>query len=225
MAKVCIPQEITDLIKKQIPSKTLRQISLLDKEKRTQSITEIVDEFYKNNLLADEGDRIVLQKGIEDKIVETQKERLTKAAQYKRNVEAVGRKESDTFLDKLNQISSIDDFSDELIEEGVAIKLGARLTGNEIKKLIDASDRINKFLDSNSNLSQQAFDQDGKRTKEFGEAFKNYQQTINSVNPSSFGKKLVSTLNANLLFNTKSGLTNIISNTGFALTGLSLIHI
>ena len=219
MAKVCIPQEITDLIKKQIPSKTLRQISLSDKEKRTQSITEIVDEFYKNNLLADEGDRIVLQKGIEDKIVETQKERLTKAAQYKRNVEAVGRKEPDTFLDKLNQISSIDDFSDELIEEGVAIKLGARLTGNEIKKLIDASDRINKFLDNNSNLSQQAFDQNGKRTKEFGEAFKNYQQTINSVNPSSFGKKLVSTLNANLLFNTKSGLTNLISNTGFALTG------
>ena len=219
MAKVCIPQEITDLIKKQVPSKTLRQISLSDKEKRTQSITEIVDEFYKNNLLADEGDRIVLQKGIEDKIVETQKERLTKAAQYKRNVEAVGRKEPDTFLDKLNQISSIDDFSDELIEEGVAIKLGARLTGDEIKKLIDASDGINKFLDSNSNLSQQAFDQDGKRTKEFGEAFKNYQQTINSVNPSSFGKKLVSTLNANLLFNTKSGLTNIISNTGFALTG------
>ena len=219
MAKVCIPQEITDLIKKQVPSKTLRQISLEDKEKRTQAITEIVDEFYKNNLLADEGDRIVLQKGIEDKIVETQKERLTKAAEYKRNVEAVGRKEPDTFLDKLNQISSIDDFSDELIEEGVAIKLGARLTGDEIKKLIDASDRINKFLDDNSNLSQQAFDQDGKRTKEFGEAFKNYQQTINSVNPSSFGKKLVSTLNANLLFNTKSGLTNIISNTGFALTG------
>ena len=83
MAQTCIPKEITDLIKKQIPSKTLRQISLGDKEKRTQAITEIVDEFYKNNLLANEGDRIVVQKGIEDKIVETQKERLTKAAQYK----------------------------------------------------------------------------------------------------------------------------------------------
>ena len=219
MAQTCIPKEITDLIKKQIPSKTLRQISLGDKEKRTQAITEIVDEFYKNNLLANEGDRIVVQQGIEKKIVETQKERLTKAAEYKRNVEAVGRKEPDTFLDKINQISSIDDFSDELIQEGVEIKLGARLTGDEIKKLIDASDRINKFLDGNNNLSPEAFDTNGIRTKEFGEAYKNYQQTINSVNPSSFGKKLVSTLNANLLFNTKSGLTNIISNTGFALTG------
>jgi hypothetical protein len=219
MAKICIPQEITDLIKKQLPSKSLREISLGDKEKRTQAITEIVDDFYKNNLLADEGDRIVLQKGIEDKIVETQKERLTKSAEYKRNVEAVGRKEPDTFLDKINQISNIDDFSDELIQEGVEIKLGARLTGDEIKKLIDASKSIGKFLDGNNNLSPEAFDKNGVPTKEFGEAYKNYQQTINSVNPSSFGTKLVSTLNANLLFNTKSGLTNIISNTGFALTG------
>jgi hypothetical protein len=219
MAQTCIPKEITDLIKKQIPSKTLRQISLGDKEKRTQAITEIVDEFYKNNLLANEGDRIVVQQGIEKKIVETQKERLTKAAEYKRNVEAVGRKEPDTFLDKINQISSIDDFSDELIEEGVAIKLGARLTGDEIKKLIDASEDIGQYLDGNNNLSPEAFDTNGIRTKEFGEAYKNYQQTINNVNPSSFGEKFVSTLNANLLFNTKSGLTNIISNTGFALTG------
>ena len=67
MAQTCIPKEITDLIKKQIPSKTLRQISLGDKEKRTQAITEIVDEFYKNNLLANEGDRIVVQQGIEKK--------------------------------------------------------------------------------------------------------------------------------------------------------------
>jgi hypothetical protein len=219
MAQTCIPKEITDLIKKQVPSKTLRQISLEDKEKRTQAITEIVDEFYKNNLLANEGDRIVVQQGIEKKIVETQKERLTKAAEYKRNVEAVGRKEPDTFLDKINQISSIDDFSDELIQEGVEIKLGARLTGDEIKKLIDASEDIGQYLDGNNNLSPEAFDTNGIRTKEFGEAYKNYQQTINNVNPSSFGEKFVSTLNANLLFNTKSGLTNIISNTGFALTG------
>lgn len=219
MAKVCIPQEITDLIKKQLPSKSLREISLTDKEKRTQAITEIVDDFYKNNLLSDEGDRILVQQGIENKIIETQKERLIKSAQYKRNVEAVGRKEPDTFLDKVNQISSIDDFSDELIQEGVEIKLGARLTGDEVKKLVIASENISKFLDGNNNLSPEAFDKNGVPTKEFGEAYKNYQQTINSVNPSSFGTKLVSTLNANLLFNTKSGLTNVISNTGFALTG------
>ena len=186
MAQTCIPKEITDLIKKQIPSKTLRQISLSDKEKRTQAITEIVDEFYKNNLLANEGDRIVVQQGIEDKIVETQKERLTKAAEYKRNVEAVGRTEPDTFLDKINQISSIDDFSDELIEEGVAIKLGARLTGDEIKKLIDASEDIGQYLDDNSNPNQKAWktkDEDGNTiirqiSNEYGEAFKKYQNAI-----------------------------------------------
>ena len=217
MAQTCIPKEITDLIKKQIPSKTLRQISLGDKEKRTQAITEIVDEFYKNNLLANEGDRIVVQKGIEDKIVETQKERLTKAAQYKRNVEAVGRTEPDTFLDKINQISSIDDFSDDLIEEGVAIKLGARLTGDEIKKLIDASEDIGQYLDDNSNPNQKAWktkDEDGNTiirqiSNEYGKAFRNYQNAISSVNPSSFGEQTVATLTANLLFNVKSPLTNI----------------
>jgi len=219
MAKVCIPQEITDSLKNQIPSKAFREIATLDVEKRTQAITEILDEFSKNNLFSDEADRLLMQKGLEEKIIDIQKERLIKSAEYKRKVEAVGREQPDTFLDKLNQISSIDDFSDELIQEGVEIKLGARLTGEEVKKLTEAAKNINQFLDNDGNLTTKAYLEDGKYSQEFGEAYKQYRQTLNSVNPSSFGEKFVSTLNANLLFNTKSGLTNIISNTGFALTG------
>ena len=217
MAKVCIPQEITDLLKNQIPSKAFREIATLDVEKRTQAITEILDEFSKNNLFSDETDRLLMQRGLEEKIIDIQKERLIKSAQYKRKVEAVGREQPDTFLDKLNQISSIDDFSDELIQEGVEIKLGARLTGEEVKKLTEAAKNINQFLDNDGNLTTKAYLEDGKYSQEFGEAYKQYRQTVNSVNPSSFGEKSVSTLNANLLFNTKSGLANIIANTSFAI--------
>ena len=198
MAKVCIPQEITDLLKNQIPSKAFREIATLDVEKRTQAITEILDEFSKNNLFSDEADRLLMQKGLEEKIIDIQKERLIKSAQYKRKVEAVGREQPDTFLDKLNQISSIDDFSDELIQEGVEIKLGARLTGDEVKKLTEAAKNINQFLDNDGNLTTKAYLEDGKYSQEFGEAYKQYRQTVNSVNPSSFGEKSVSTLNANL---------------------------
>lgn len=217
MAKVCIPQEITDLLKNQIPSKAFREIATLDVEKRTQAITEILDEFSKNNLFSDEADRLLMQKGLEEKIIDIQKERLIKSAQYKRKVEAVGREQPDTFLDKLNQISSIDDFSDELIQEGVEIKLGARLTGEEVKRLVEASKDISQYLDDNGNPNQKAWktkDEDGNTiirqiSNEYGEAFKNYQNAISSVNPSSFGEQLVATLTSNLLFNVKSPLTNI----------------
>lgn len=218
MAKqLCIPQEITENLKKTVSSKAYREISLTDVEKREAIFDEIInDSIYKEG---DAGAKQLIKEELKKEIVKIQRERLTKAAQYKRDVEAVGRKQPDTFLDKLNQISSIDNFSDELIQEGVEIKLGARLTGEEVKKLTEAAKNINQFLDNDGNLTTKAYLEDGKYSQEFGEAYKQYRQTLNSVNPSSFGEKFVSTLNANLLFNTKSGLTNIISNTGFALTG------
>lgn len=218
MAKqLCIPQEITENLKKTVSSKAYREISLTDVEKREAIFDEIInDSIYKEG---DAGAKQLIKEELKKEIVKIQRERLTKAAQYKRDVEAVGRKQPDTFLDKLNQISSIDNFSDELIQEGVEIKLGARLTGEEVKKLTEAAKNINQFLDNDGNLTTKAYLEDGKYSQEFGEAYKQYRQTVNSVNPSSFGEKFVSTLNANLLFNTKSGLTNIISNTGFALTG------
>jgi hypothetical protein len=221
MAQVCIPKEITELLKKNVPSKVLRQISLADTEKRTQVIAEMVDEFSKNNLFRDEGDKLLMQKGIEEKIIEVQKERLIKAAEYKRKVKTEGRAEPDTFKDKIDQISSIDDFTDELIQEGVEIKLGARLTGDEIQKLIVASEEISKYLDADGNPNQKAWktkDDNGNTiireiTDEYGNAYKNYHQTIDSINPSNFGEKGVAALTANLLLNIKSTLINPIAQT------------
>jgi hypothetical protein len=218
MAQVCIPQETINLIKKAIPSKVFRSISGFDADKRTQSIEGILDALEENNLFSNGEDRAVFKQGINDKIVEIQKERLTKSATYKRKVDANGRAEPDTFKQKLDKISSIDDFSDELIQEGIEINLGARLTGDEIRKLTEASNNVGKFFLPNGATNDLAYS-NGKYSDEFGEAFKAYKQAKDDINPTSLGKKLVSTANANLLFNLKSGITNIISNTAFSAIG------
>lgn len=218
MAQVCIPQETINLIKKSIPSKVFRSISAFDAERRTQSIEGILDALEENKLFSNAEDRAVFKQGINDKILELQKSSLETAAKYKRKVNAEGRAEPDTFLDKLNKISSIDDISDELIQEGIEIKLGARLTGDEIRKLTDASNNISKYVLPNGATNDVAY-VNGRYTDEFGEAYKNYKQAIDDINPTSFGKKLVSTANANLLFNAKSSLTNIISNSAFGVVG------
>ena len=218
MAQVCIPQETINLIKKAIPSKVFRSISAFDAERRTQSIEGILDALEENKLFSNGEDRAVFKQGINDKILEIQKSSLETAAKYKRKVAADGRPQPDTFLDKLNKISSIDDISDELIQEGIEIKLGARLTGDEIRKLTEASNNIGKYVLPDGSTNDVAYS-NGRYTDEFGEAYKAYKQAIDDVNPTSFGKKFVSTANANLLFNLKSGITNIISNTAFGTVG------
>jgi len=214
MAKVCIPQEVTELIKKNIPSKAIRSITALDNTKRNNAIAEILDSFDEKNLFSDKADRLVVEQGIKDKILESQKDALIKAAEYKRKVKTQGKKEPEILLNKINKLSNLDDITDDLIQEGIEIKLGVRLTGDEVQKLTKASENIGRFLDADGGVNDLGR-VNGKYTDEFGQAYMEYKQTIDNVNPSSFGKKFVSTANANLLFNLKSGLTNIISNTAF----------
>ncbi len=214
MAKVCIPQEVTDLIKKNIPSKAIRSITALDNTKRNAAIAEILDSFDEKNLFSDNADRLVVEQGIKDKILEAQKDALIKSAEYKRKVKTEGKKQPEILLNKINKLSNLDDITDDLIQEGIEIKLGVRLTGDEVQKLTKASENIGQYLDADGGVNELGRI-DGKYTDEFGQAYMEYKQTVDNVNPSSFGKKFVSTANANLLFNLKSGLTNIIANTGF----------
>jgi hypothetical protein len=214
MAQVCIPKEVTELIKKNIPSKAIRSITALDNTKRNAAIAEILDSFDEKNLFSDNADRLVVEQGIKDKILEAQKDALIKSAEYKRKVKTEGKKQPEILLNKINKLSNLDDITDDLIQEGIEIKLGVRLTGDEVQKLTKASENVGRFLDADGGVNE--FGRiDGKYTDEFGQAYMEYKQTIDNVNPSSFGKKFVSTANANLLFNLKSGLTNIIANTGF----------
>jgi hypothetical protein len=220
MAQVCIPKEVTELIKKNIPSKAIRSITALDNTKRNVAIAEILDSFDEKNLFSDKANRLVVEQGIKDKILETQKDALIKAAEYKKKVKTEGRKQSDTLLNKINRLSNLDDITDDLIQEGVEIKLGARLTGDEIKVLVEASENVGTYLDIDGNPNSSAFktvDDNGKPmfrqpTAEYEKALKNYLQVVNAINPSSVGEKVTSTLNANLLFNLKSPFTNIIAN-------------
>lgn len=217
MAKVCIPKEVTDLIKQNIPSKAIRSITALDNTKRNTAIAEILDSFEEKNLFSDKADRLLVEQGIRDKILTTQKDALIKSAEYKRKVKTEGTKKPDILLEKINKISNIDDLTDELIQEGIEIKLGARLTPDEVGKITKVAENLGKFLDADGNINEIGR-VNGRYTDEFGQAYLDYKTTIDNINPTSFGQKLVSTANANLLFNVKSSLTNIIANTGFAFT-------
>jgi hypothetical protein len=219
MAKVCIPQEITELIKRDIPSQAIRSIAALDSKKLNDNVQEIIESFRQKSLFGSEEDALVFQKAINDKIVEIQKEKLTQAVKTKASSANTKLNKPDSFLEKIDKISRIEDFNDDLIQEGIEIKLGARLTGDEVKNLIEVSNNLGEYLDVTGNPSEKAY-LPIEQTKgpireyspEYAKAIIEFNKVKDSLVPSSMGDKANSTFNANLLANLKSPVTNVIAN-------------
>jgi hypothetical protein len=219
MAKVCIPQEITDLIKKDIPSQAIRSIAALDSKKLNDNIQEIVESFRQKSLFGNEEDALMFKKAINEKIVEIQKEKLEQSVNAKASRNNSKLNKPDSFLERIDKISRIEDFNDDLIQEGIEIKLGARLTGDEVKNLIEASNNLGEFLDFDGNPNELAFFPKEETKGPIREWNPKYANAINEFNkikdsivPSSMGDKANSTFNANLLANLKSPVTNVIAN-------------
>jgi hypothetical protein len=219
MAKVCIPQEITDLIKKDIPSQAIRSIAALDSKKLNDNIQEIVESFRQKSLFGNEEDALMFKKAINEKIVEIQKEKLTQSVNAKASRTNSKLNKPDSFLERIDKISRIEDFNDDLIQEGIEIKLGARLTGDEVKNLIEASNNLGEYLDFDGNPNELAFlpkEQTKGPIREYNPKYANaineFNKIKDSIVPSSTGDKANSTFNANLLANLKSPVTNVIAN-------------
>lgn len=201
---VCIPPQITEQIKANIPAKAMRSLAGMTKENQEAYIASIVDAFEVDN-----DTKGLLKMGLEQEVLMKQKDMLKSMVKGK-DVSPTAKK---TLSDKIDQLDRLNGFDDNFIEEVVEAKLGARLEPEQAKEIVDAVNNLKPLLDKDGNPILK----DGKYTPEFGEAIKAYKEAIRKANPSSFGQQVVSTGNANLLFNVKSSITNIVSNTSFAM--------
>lgn len=200
MAELCLPKELSEAIRKNIPTSAVRSIALMDDQDKKSILDEIVgtfdiDDQYKE-LFRNELEDTVLLKGKE--ILESRISKKTKksnATQMK------------MLSEKVQEIKNLGGFNQSKIEELTEIELGVALNGDQAEKLVKATENLAKYTDENGNVSE--------FTDEFGKVYKQYKDTLAEVAPSSFGKQLVSTGNANLLFGVKSAVTNVTSNSAF----------
>lgn len=197
---ICIPKNISDLLKNNIPNKALRSLSVMDIDKRNSTIDQIVNTFEINDEY-----KALMKKQIEDDVLVQAKGILEK--KLSRTQKQASDKMRTTLKDKVLEINNLNGFSENLLDEITEVELGIALTPEQTQRLVESTEAVAKFTDEYGNIKEYS--------DEFGKAFKAYKETIANIAPSSFGKQLVSTGNANLLFGIKSAVTNVTSNSAF----------
>ncbi len=202
MAKLCIPKEITSLLKKNIPASAKRSLALMDEAKRNDLMTEIVDAFD-----IDAENKALLRAELENQVTLKGRDILNQSL----TVKTKSSKLQDNIIEKVKKVRNLGGFNDGLIQDVTEVKLGVALTPEEAEQLVKVSDKISTFVDANKNIDLRQ----KEKAEAFGKAFQEYTDTISNITNSSFGEKFVSTGNANLLLGAKSAITNIISNSTF----------
>ena len=202
--QTCIPQNIAEQLKQNISEIAIKNLAGMSEQERNKNIKLIVDTFN-----TDDATKELLTQGLNQNILEAQKEKLKKMIRSKK----VSPKIQKTISDKIDEINNLRGFNENFIEEVIEAKLGARLSPEDAEKIAEAFNDLKATLDVDDN----PVIQNRRYTPEFGEAMKKYREALNKANPSTIGDKIVSVFNTNLLFNVKSSLTNVVSNTNFGL--------